>query len=245
MEIWLIILLAILGVLLLGLVILFFGTAHLRVICQEDVSVGLQVLFLRFRLYPQGGWSDAPRRFCRNPNRALAKEMRRQRKDAKRAEKKRQKKKRKAAETAYLPKPNLADNLTMVLALTKDFYREAKGKIAIRALRIHVVVASDNAAKTALLWGGVSASATLLLDWIDTHFAPIERAPGDIAIRPDYNETVSGADIDLVFSITLWRALRIALSLRDRYTEEKTKAYVKAARRTQKKARKQAANQSS
>ena len=74
---WLIALIAVGGVLLLLLLLLLFGTARLRVTCREDVWVSLRVLGLRFRLYPRRGGSDEPKRFCRNPNRALARVKRR------------------------------------------------------------------------------------------------------------------------------------------------------------------------
>lgn len=236
---WLIALIAVGGVLLLLLLFLLFGTARLRVICREDVWVFLRVLGLRFRLYPRRE-SAGTSRFCRNPNRALRRELRRQRKEAKRAEKKKLKKRKKAAETANLPKPNLRENLSMILALLKDFYRVTKGKLRLRTLRMHIVVASDNAAQTALIWGGVSSGASLLLNWIDKHFMPIEHYAGEVDIRPDFAGGESGADIDLVLSVRLWSALRIALAMRGHYGEEKTKAQYKALRRIKRKAAKKA-----
>lgn len=233
---WLIALIAVGGVLLLLLLILFCGVAQLRVRCRDEVKVTAGVLGLRFRLYPQKEQDTSPRSFCRSPNRALAKELRRLKREAKRAEKKRKRKQAKAAQKADLPKPNLRENLAMIHALSKEFYRVSKGKIHIRTLRMRIVVATDNAATTALVWGGVSASASMLLGWLDEHFAPIEHYPGEVDIRPDFAGGESGADIDLVFSLSLWRALRIALAMRTSYGEEKTKAQIKAIRRVKKNA---------
>lgn len=233
---WLIALIAVGGVLLLLLLLLFCGTARLHIRCRDEVQVTAGVLGLRFRLYPQKERSSAPRSFCKNPNRALAKEMRRLKREAKRAEKKRKKKQAKAAANASLPKPNLRENLAMIRSLSKLFYRVANGRIHIRMLRMRIVVATDNAATTALVFGGVSAGASMLLSWIDGHFAPIEHDPGEIDIRPDFTGGESGADIDLVFSLSLFRALRIALAMRTGYSEEKTKAQLKAIRRMKKKA---------
>ncbi len=237
---WLIALIAVGGILLLLLLFLLFGMARLHVTCREDVWVSLRVLGLRFRLYPRGGPEAGASRFCRNPNRALSRELRRQRREAKRAEKKKLKKRKKAVETANLPKPSLRENLSMILALLKDFYRVTKGKLRLRTLRMHVVVAADNAAQTALIWGGVSSGASLLLNWIDKHFMPIEHYRGEVDIRPDFAGGESGADIDLVLSVRLWSALRIAMAMRGRYGEEKEKARYKALRRVKKKAAKKA-----
>lgn len=236
MSAWMIALIAVGGVLLVLLLMLLFGVAQLFVSCQDTVRVQLRVLGLRFRLYPQKpDADDVPRRFCRFPDRVLEREMRRQEKEARRAEKARQKKRKRAAETANLPKPNLKENLAMIRELVKEFHRVSKGKITIRTLRLRIVVATGDAAKTALIWGGVSASASMLLNWIDDHYAHIDREPGEVDIHPDFAGSESGADIRLVFSLRLWNALRIAGVMRTRYSEEKTRAHIKAVHRLKRK----------
>ena len=87
MEGWMIALIAVGGVLLILLLVLFFGTAQLRISCRDSVKVRLRVLGLRFRLYPREDGEDEPRGFCRFPNRALARELRRQKRAEKRARK--------------------------------------------------------------------------------------------------------------------------------------------------------------
>ena len=89
---WLIALIAVGGLLLLLLVLLFCGVARLRIRCRDGVQVFAGVLGLRFRLYPQKEPDTTPRGFCRSPNRVLAREMRRLKREAKRAEKKQRKK---------------------------------------------------------------------------------------------------------------------------------------------------------
>ena len=66
-------------------------------------------------------------------------------------------------------------------------------------------------------------------------------------IRPDFAGGDAGADIDLVLSVRLWSALRIAMAMRGHYTEEKEKAQKKAIRRIRRKAERKAkkANQKS
>ena len=237
MEGWMIALIAVGGVLLILLLVLFCGTAQLRISCRDSVRVRLRVLGLRFRLYPRNDGEDEPRGFCRFPNRALARELRRQKRAEKRA-RKALKKKKKQAVGAGLPKPNVKENLEMIRALVMEFYRVSRGKITVRTLRLKVVVATGDAAKTALIWGGVSASASMLLNWINDHYAYIDHEPGEVDIRPDFAGSESGADIDLVFSLGLWSALRIALTMRTRFAEEKARAHIKAVRRLTRKAKK-------
>lgn len=233
---WQIAIVAFAGLSVLILLLLAAGVASVRITLRDEIRVSARILGIRFRLYPPRGGADGPSGYCRNPDRALRRELKRQKKEEKRAAKRRRKQSQKAAETANLPKPNLRENLSMVRALTEDVYRATKGKIKIRALRMHVVVATDNAAKTALLWAGISGSASLLLSWIDSHFAKIERYEGDVSIRPDFTEGEPAADIDLVFSTRIIQALHAALTLRTRYREEKAKAQIKAIRRVKRKA---------
>lgn len=232
---WLIAIIAIAALLLVLLVLLLTGIAQIRVTCRDEVRVGLQILRFRFRLYPNKETAPHPH-FCRHPNRTLARELRRQRREERRARKKQQKKQKQAAEAAQLPKPNLTENLSMIRALVKRLYQVTKGKIKIRTLRLHIVVATDDAAKTALLYSGVSTSASLLLNWIDRNLSPIEHYAGEVSVRPDFTGGASGADIDLIFSVSLFRALLIALAMRNSYGEEKTKAQIKAIRRVNKQA---------
>lgn len=234
---WMIALIAVGGVLLLLLLILFCGMARLRITCRDEVRVSARVLGLHFRLYPTAERDGTPRHFCRDPDRVLARELRRQKREAKRAEKQRRKKRERAQKQTASPKLGLLDKLSMIRALTKDLFELSRGKIRIRTLRLHIVVATDDAAKTALLWGGVSSSASLLLDWINEHYAPIEHEQGEIDIRPDFVGSCSGANIDLVFSVSLFSILRIALGLRSRYGEERTKAQMRAIRRKNRKKR--------
>lgn len=235
---WLIAIIAVVTLLLVLLVLLLTGIAQIRVTCRDEVRVSLRILRFRFRLYPSKETEQHPH-FCRHPNRALARELRRLQREERRARKKQLKKQKQASAAAQLPKPNLIENLSMIRALIKKLYRVTKGKIKIRTLRLHIVVATDDAAKTALLYSGVSASASLLLNWIDRHLSPIEHYAGEVSVQPDFTGGVSGADIDLIFSVSLFRALLIALTMRNSLGEEKAKAQVKAIRRVNKQAQSQ------
>ena len=63
---WLIALIAVGGLLLLLLVLLFCGVARLRIRCRDEVQVFAGVLGLRFRLYPQKEPDTTPRGFFLN-----------------------------------------------------------------------------------------------------------------------------------------------------------------------------------
>ena len=232
------------GLILFIALLILLGSAKIRISCYQKPKIVASVLGIRFTLVsdkePEGAQKDLSR--CRNPRRALKKELKRQQKEAKKAEKKKQKaaikaaqkaekKKEKKALAASQPTPNLKENLEMITNLLKKLYRVTRGKIGIRIKRMHISVGTDDAAKTAILYGVILQSAAYLLQWIETHFTHLRRDPGDMQIRPDYLSGKTHAQIDIICSIRLYRALGIGIKMLSAYTSEKKKALKKAKKR--------------
>ena len=239
---------AILVLNILVALILLLGNAKIHITCIQKPKVIASVLGIRFTLVsdkePKKAEKDLSR--CRNPERALKKELRRQRKEAKKAEKKRkkaaekaaikaQKKKQKKALAATQPTPNLKENLTMITELVKKLYTVTRGKIKIHVKKMDISVATEDAAKTAILYGVILQSASYLLQWIDQHFTHIRREAGDMQIRANYLETKTRAEIDIICSIRLFRVLGIGLKMLSSYRKEKNIAMKKAKKRFEKK----------
>ena len=239
--------LAAIGVLLLSLLLLLLvGNAKLRITCNQKVTVVISVFGFSFRLFPRKQEQEeaASRNLarCRNPERVLRKELRRQRREiakackkkqkaAKKAARKQAKKEQKKALASTQPKPNLIDNLSMISALIQKLYEMTHGKLKVRVRKMHISVATGDAAKTAILYGAVLQSASYLLQLIQTHFIEIERKPGAMEIFADYLSDRSHVDIDLVFRIRLIRAARIAIGVLRAYDCEKDLALAKAKQR--------------
>ena len=241
MNILWIILGVVLGIFLLLLLALLFGKAKIRIVCQGSVRVVASILGIRFTLYPEKEEKENKRAKkvlrCSNPDRILKKELRKQQRAARKARRKKlkakakllQKRSRKAV--AQQPDPNLIENLQMVFALVKRFYALTRGNVRIRVSKMHISVATDDVAKTAVVYGTVVQSAAYLLQWIETHFNHIEREDGDMTITPDYLSETTTSDIDISFSIGVSKAIKIALGMLASYKIEKRKAYQKAKKR--------------
>jgi hypothetical protein len=171
-----------------------------------------------------------------HPEALLRRERRRQRRAEKRAEKKRLRAREKAAKRAEQkrtqrndqPSPNLKEKLEMILALLQLLYRETGGKLRLRVRRLHLWVGTDDAAKTAILYGAVLQSATYLLQWIDTHLLRIDRRDGAMTVEPDFVSGKCHADIDLTCSIRLYTALVIGIRMLLAFQREKAAAMRKA-----------------
>ena len=233
------------GFLLLIVLLLIFGCAKIRITYTSKPRVVASVLGIRFTLVSdkekkQEAQKDLSR--CRNPQRALQKELRCQRKLEKKALKKKQKAREKAARkaerkkqhkalAATTPSPNLVENLSMITSLIKKLYKVTRGRIGIHVKKMHLSVATGDAAQTAILYGAVVQASAYLLQWIETHFTHIRREAGDMQVRADYLNTKTHVEIDIICSIGLMRAIRIGLSMLSAYRSEKAVALKKAKKR--------------
>ncbi len=84
------------------------------------------------------------------------------------------------------------------------------GTLTLRTRRIVVTVSTDDAAKTALLYGAVSATLAGLIEFLDRSVARIKTKGRDlIDVRADFVSGKTRADIDLVLSAKVAGALRI------------------------------------
>ena len=240
----------VLGGLFLLLLLILLGKAKIRIVCREKVRVVASVLGIPFTLVsdkePQ---PQAPRDLarCLHPDKALRRELRKQRresakawkkqlKDARKAEKKAAKKQKKKQlqqqSSQKAPTPNVKEKLEMVFSLLKQLYQHTSGKFRLHIRRMHISVATDNAADTAILYGVAVASASCILQWLQDHFIPIHRKEGSMQIQADYLSEKSHVDIDIVCSVRLYRAVGIGICMLMAYGKEKRLSYKKALRRT-------------
>ena len=112
------------------------------------------------------------------------------------------------------------------------------GTLTLRARRIVVTVATGDAAKTALLYGAVSAALAGFVEFLDRTVAPVRtKARDEIDVRAGFLGSKSSADIDLVLSTRVLGALRVLFTLltshdspKKKKGKKKTKKPVKADR---------------
>ena len=84
------------------------------------------------------------------------------------------------------------------------------GTLTLRARRIVVTVSTDDAAKTALLYGAASAAMAGLIEFIDRSVARVKcKGRDEIDVKADFVTGKTKADVDLTLSARLIGALRI------------------------------------
>ena len=244
----LITILIILGVILVSAVLIFFfGNAKLRVISRDQIRVVASICGISFTIYPDK--KDAPKKprnlaRCRNPEAVLRRELKRQQRAKEKAERKKEKAAKRAAKRAekkigipqkYCPVPNLKENLEMILALLKKFYHKTRGKIRIKVNKLHIRVSADEAAHTAILYGVVAQLVYRIVAYVEDNYTAIERRDGDLSVDPDYTSSECSAEVDVVFSAQIWRAIFIFVDMVNAYDAERKIAYRKAALRKREK----------
>lgn len=240
----LITILIILGVILITAVLLLFvGNASIRIISRDQLRVLISICGIRFTVYPDK--KNAPKKprnlaKCRNPEAILKRELKRRQKEREKAARKKVKAAKRAAKRTekkigipqkYCPVPNLKENLEMVLALAKKLVHKTRGKVKIRINQLHIRVATNDAAHTALLYGVVIQLVSYIIGYVEQNYTSIQRRDGDLAVEPDYTTSESSANIDLAFSAKIWRAIIIVIEMIDAYDAEKKRTYRKAALR--------------
>ena len=82
------------GLLLLALLLLFFGKAKLRIVCDKEIKVVASILGIPFTLFSSKKKDEPEKELsrCFFPNLTLKKEMRRRKRQAEKARKKKLKK---------------------------------------------------------------------------------------------------------------------------------------------------------
>ncbi len=236
-------LLAIGGLILLLIFLVLLGTVKIRISCRDKLKVVLSVVGIRFTLYPDKQDKEAEKDLsrCRNPERMLKRELRRREREAKKALKKAYKKQLKAQKRklekqqrkATQPTPNLKENLGMITELVKKIYRITNGKLEIRVHKLLVSVGTDDAAKTAILYGATVQSVGYLIELIDSKFAKVKRNAKDMEVVADYTSGKCHAEIDISCAVEIPRAIGLAIKIYNTYKKEQAKTLKKAKLRLQ------------
>ena len=220
MPILLIVLLAI----LLFLLLLLTLRVRFVLVCRETVVLKLRILFFSVTLFPKRSKQI-------NPNDYTTSKIRKRRRRATRkSEKKARRAKKKAAKRAKKSSASkgglsnststLREKIVLVRALVAALFRKTSKHLHLTAARLHVRVATGDAATTAILYGAVSASLSYLLATLD-RTVNLKSKPHDISVFADYLAEKSSADVKLVFSMRCIGALSLLFSVTLAFVKQK------------------------
>ena len=139
----------------------------------------------------------------------------------KRKEKKEEKKaKREAGE--YIP--TLSEQLETVFTIVRLAQSKLQDKLIICVKSFKIEVASQDAAKTAVLYGSVVGLCSWFWEWVQASISIVQRRRGAMKVVPNFIKTQSSAEIDMILKIRTLQGLFTVFSLIDSYKEEAQKA---------------------
>lgn len=207
-------LIAILAILLLILIILVLKIS-IRITSGENYTLKLGVGIFRITLYPRGEkeirLSDYK---IKKYRKRLKKQEEKERKRLKKEKGKKVTKKPKAA-AAYTDTPSekrdIMEMIDKIREVTLEFLKYFGRHLHIKIKRLHITVATDNAASTAILYGAVCGGVTCLLDIMNSGLRLEYSKDAKVSVEPDFTRTKTKALVDITFSFRTWQLLDILI----------------------------------
>lgn len=211
---------------LLGIVLLIAAIllipASITIAYQENVSLAISVLGIRIRQMPK---PKKPVKLSSYSKKALARQRKKDERKARRLLKKKanqDSKTKKEQEGSREPK-SLLQNLSLIKRLAAVLLSKTAKHVRIEARRLVITVGTDDAAKTAILFGSVNQAAIALLEFLKQTGNLRQTRRSQIAVKADFTSDKTTADVKLVFSMRVWQLLDILLSTLKRLIKEKRK----------------------
>ncbi len=204
------------------ILLLLFGRVKIRITYIGGLRAVASVLGIPLKVYPEKDENEKKRsrtERCRSPKKALMRELRRLEKQKKADEKEKRKKahlqakrkrkraRRRKGDANAQPAPRLVESLSDITNLIKKLYKIARKGLKIHVKKMHIYVATEDAAKTAVVYGVVLQSVAYLLQFIETRVLHIRRDEGAMEIVADYLSQSSHAEIDIICYVLLSKVI--------------------------------------
>ena len=128
--------------------------------------------------------------------------------------KKKKQKQKKSAKPEKKEKQSIEDIISLVkllIEIAKKVLEKTWRYIRIKIERYDIIVGTDDAAKTALIYGGVSQATSYLFTLLDetAHFRVKRKAPVNVGV--DFLSAETRANVQMDFCLRLWHILSIGL----------------------------------
>ena len=181
------------------------------------VAVHVRILFLRFPLYPQKKKVSVKRYRYKAYQKRLLKQRKKEREKAKNKQPVAKKKK---------ARPPLKASLRLYTYLFRSLYKRFLHYFRIDIAKLHITVATGDAAQTAILTGVASQFVAYVLEILQNHANFRSSYRTDISVTPDFLGEKSTAECDITFSMRVLEILDLGIRffyhfLTKRFTQSK------------------------
>ena len=212
----------IVGCVILFFVLLFTIPAYVTILFREELALTIRVFGMPLRILPKKQKSYNLKKYTlkkirKREQKEEKKRLKKEASTAEKAKKKTAKKQQTAQDKANMTKeekaakkasrPKITELIPLVGRVAKLFFSRFFGKLHIRVMTLHIRVAADNAAATAIQYGIVHQSVALLMTGLKKICPIHDLSKADIAIIPDYTATVPSANIHMEFRMSLGNIL--------------------------------------
>ena len=176
---------------LIALIALVLATrATINIVYEDKLIIYLKVLFLRFRLYPSKKKKFNSKSYEKKlKNRANLKDIRLVDSDK------------------ALPKKGIVDNIKMISYVLRVLFKSFSKYLHVKLAKIHIRIATPDAAQTAILYGAASSSLACLVELLDSYTNLHKIKERSIFIEPDFLSEKTVAKINISLSISVFGAL--------------------------------------
>lgn len=198
--------------------------ASVSVEYRDEVRVALSLLGLRLWQHPK---KKKPVRLSDYSPRTIERRRRRDARKKQWALLKKQKKERAKPtakkETAPKKKRGLLESVSLIRKIASVILARTAKHTRIELRRLDITVATDDAAKTALLFGAVNQAAIGLTELLEQSGNLHVPHNARVSVRSDFSAQKSTADVCVIFTLRVWQLLDVAIRTGLRFLGEKNK----------------------
>lgn len=191
----------------LFLALLLSTKVILRIKYENSLVVYLRILFVKIQLYPS---KKKEKRYPHSMSRRKAQKIKKSL--LKKKKKKKPSKKQLEKEKEMKEKTDILSMIKIIISFVKNFLRLFVRSVRIKSSKLQIVVASDDASKTALLYTAVSQSINLLFPLLEgiKNFKKLPKG-NNLSVRADFLASKPEIHADLTLYIRVGSALKALL----------------------------------
>lgn len=176
----------------------------LRITYEDSLRVYLKVFFVKTRLYPS---KKKEKKYPHSMSKRKAQKI----KDS--LQKKSKPKKKKKKEEKPIEKNDLISIVSITTNFVKNFISTFTRAVRVKFSRMHITVASEDAATTAILYGAITQSVNVLFPLID-NIKSVKKLPSgkELSVIADFLTDKPTVDIDINLYVRVGGALKALFS---------------------------------
>lgn len=179
---------------LLGLIVIVAILLSIRVglhiIYEDDLNVYLKVLFIKYSIYPAKKKKFNIKKYN-----------------------KKEKKKKSQSDIVIKEKsekeknPSLLDKISFIKEILSVFLKAFSKHLKVNLKKLHIIVATPDAAQTAITYGAISGVTAGIVELIDSYTNLKALNEDAIIVKPDFTSEKSEVSINISLSISVLGAL--------------------------------------